>query len=167
MLAETLKYIYLLFDPDYPIPLEKYVMNTEAHPLGHIPLPPWAEGGGTAAAELPMPGLFAEVRASSAAGKDEACPCCESPGESPGEGGAEASGCQDGAGADDTTWSYPEEAGVSDEADGHAANDAGTVSVEQHEDRPGSGAPAGENAGADRQAKVRKQAQDSSVQTFA
>ena len=38
------------FDPDYPIPLEKYVMNTEAHPLGHIPLPPWAEGGGTAAA---------------------------------------------------------------------------------------------------------------------
>ena len=50
VLAETLKYIYLLFDPDYPIPLEKYVMNTEAHPLGHIPLPPWAEGGGTAAA---------------------------------------------------------------------------------------------------------------------
>ena len=49
VLAETLKYIYLLFDPDYPIPLEKYVMNTEAHPLGHIPLPPWAEGGGTAA----------------------------------------------------------------------------------------------------------------------
>ncbi len=50
VLAETVKYLYLLFDPDYPIPLEKYVMNTEAHPLGHIPLPPWAEGGGTAAA---------------------------------------------------------------------------------------------------------------------
>ena len=36
VLAETVKYMYLLFDPDYPIPLEKYVFNTEAHPLGHI-----------------------------------------------------------------------------------------------------------------------------------
>ncbi len=33
-LAETLKYFYLLFvdDPDV-IPLDKYVFNTEAHPL--------------------------------------------------------------------------------------------------------------------------------------
>ena len=36
VLAETVKYLYLLFDSDYPIPLEKYVLNTEAHPLGKI-----------------------------------------------------------------------------------------------------------------------------------
>ena len=36
VLAETVKYLYLLFDPDYPIPLEKYVLNTEAHPLGRF-----------------------------------------------------------------------------------------------------------------------------------
>ena len=33
VLAETVKYFYLLFDPDYPVPLETYVFNTEAHPL--------------------------------------------------------------------------------------------------------------------------------------
>ncbi|KAI8356708.1 glycoside hydrolase [Choanephora cucurbitarum] len=32
-LAETLKYLYLLFSPKDMIPLEKYVFNTEAHPL--------------------------------------------------------------------------------------------------------------------------------------
>lgn len=32
-LAETLKYLYLLFSPDDIIPLEGYVFNTEAHPL--------------------------------------------------------------------------------------------------------------------------------------
>eukprot|EP00029_Vermamoeba_vermiformis_P005380 TRINITY_DN1853_c0_g1_i1.p1 TRINITY_DN1853_c0_g1~~TRINITY_DN1853_c0_g1_i1.p1 ORF type:complete len:617 (+),score=182.80 TRINITY_DN1853_c0_g1_i1:23-1873(+) len=32
-LAETLKYLYLLFSPDKYIPLDKYVFNTEAHPL--------------------------------------------------------------------------------------------------------------------------------------
>jgi len=32
-LAETLKYLYLLFSPDDVIPLDKYVFNTEAHPL--------------------------------------------------------------------------------------------------------------------------------------
>ena len=36
VLAETVKYLYLLFDSDYPVPLEKYVLNTEAHPLGKI-----------------------------------------------------------------------------------------------------------------------------------
>ncbi|KAJ3127720.1 Mannosyl-oligosaccharide 1,2-alpha-mannosidase IA [Physocladia obscura] len=51
-LAETLKYLYLIFTDDDTIPLEKYVFNTEAHPLsvrGHgrrkdpskfTPLPP-------------------------------------------------------------------------------------------------------------------------------
>ncbi|KAI9286202.1 glycoside hydrolase [Umbelopsis sp. AD052] len=32
-LAETLKYLYLLFGPTDLIPLDKYVFNTEAHPL--------------------------------------------------------------------------------------------------------------------------------------
>lgn len=32
-LAETLKYLYLLFAPDDLIPLDKYVFNTEAHPF--------------------------------------------------------------------------------------------------------------------------------------
>ncbi|KAI9310280.1 glycoside hydrolase [Dichotomocladium elegans] len=32
-LAETLKYLYLLFSADDVIPLDKYVLNTEAHPL--------------------------------------------------------------------------------------------------------------------------------------
>lgn len=31
--AETLKYLYLLFDPDSKIDLDTYVFNTEAHPL--------------------------------------------------------------------------------------------------------------------------------------
>ena len=33
-LAETLKYLYLIFSDDSLIPLDKYVFNTEAHPLG-------------------------------------------------------------------------------------------------------------------------------------
>jgi hypothetical protein len=32
-LAETLKYLYLLFSPDDVVPLDMYVFNTEAHPL--------------------------------------------------------------------------------------------------------------------------------------
>jgi mannosyl-oligosaccharide alpha-1,2-mannosidase len=32
-LAETLKYLYLLFDDDSKIPLDEWVFNTEAHPL--------------------------------------------------------------------------------------------------------------------------------------
>jgi len=32
-LAETLKYLYLLFAPDETIDLSKYIFNTEAHPL--------------------------------------------------------------------------------------------------------------------------------------
>jgi mannosyl-oligosaccharide alpha-1,2-mannosidase len=31
--AETLKYLYLLFGENTTVPLEKYVFNTEAHPL--------------------------------------------------------------------------------------------------------------------------------------
>ena len=32
-LAETLKYLFLLFSPDNVIPLDQYVFNTEAHPI--------------------------------------------------------------------------------------------------------------------------------------
>ncbi|KAI0675938.1 seven-hairpin glycosidase [Trametes maxima] len=32
-LAETLKYLYLMFTNDDPVPLDKWVFNTEAHPL--------------------------------------------------------------------------------------------------------------------------------------
>lgn len=32
-LAETLKYLYLLFDDNDPISLDEWVFNTEAHPL--------------------------------------------------------------------------------------------------------------------------------------
>lgn len=32
-LAETLKYLYLIFSEDDTVPLEKWVFNTEAHPL--------------------------------------------------------------------------------------------------------------------------------------
>ena len=31
--AETLKYFFLLFSPDEALPLDKWVLNTEAHPL--------------------------------------------------------------------------------------------------------------------------------------
>jgi hypothetical protein len=32
-LAETLKYLYLLYSPEEVLPLSKWVLNTEAHPL--------------------------------------------------------------------------------------------------------------------------------------
>jgi len=32
-LAETLKYLYLLFSPDHVMPLDQWVFNTEAHPF--------------------------------------------------------------------------------------------------------------------------------------
>lgn len=36
-LAETLKYLFLLFGPDDVLPLDQYVLNTEAHPLRKVP----------------------------------------------------------------------------------------------------------------------------------
>ena len=39
-LAETLKYLYLLFSPDSTLDLEQVVFNTEAHPLRKIEAPP-------------------------------------------------------------------------------------------------------------------------------
>ena len=32
-LAETLKYLWLIFSPESVLPFDKYVLNTEAHPL--------------------------------------------------------------------------------------------------------------------------------------
>jgi len=32
-LAETMKYLWLIFQPDEVLPLDKYVLNTECHPL--------------------------------------------------------------------------------------------------------------------------------------
>lgn len=32
-LAETLKYLFLLFSPDDVLPLDKWLFNTEAHPV--------------------------------------------------------------------------------------------------------------------------------------
>lgn len=39
-LAETLKYLYLLFDDDNIIPLDQYVFNTEAHPFPRFEMGP-------------------------------------------------------------------------------------------------------------------------------
>lgn len=36
-LAETLKYLYLLFGPEDVLSLDEYVLNTEAHPLRKVP----------------------------------------------------------------------------------------------------------------------------------
>lgn len=36
-LAETLKYLYLLFSPPSVISLDEWVFNTEAHPLKIVP----------------------------------------------------------------------------------------------------------------------------------
>lgn len=35
--GETLKYLYLLMQPDHPIDLMEYTFNTEAHPLKIFP----------------------------------------------------------------------------------------------------------------------------------
>jgi mannosyl-oligosaccharide alpha-1,2-mannosidase len=42
--AETLKYLYLLFSPRSLLPLDQYVLNTEAHPLPIIERPPFSRG---------------------------------------------------------------------------------------------------------------------------
>ncbi|KAJ7672728.1 glycoside hydrolase family 47 protein [Mycena rosella] len=40
MMSETLKYLYLLFADASVLPLDKYVLNTEAHPLPIFDIPP-------------------------------------------------------------------------------------------------------------------------------
>ncbi|KAK4136427.1 glycoside hydrolase family 47 protein [Trichocladium antarcticum] len=46
-LAETLKYFYLLFSPDDLLPLDKMVLNTEAHPLPRFDMGPLFSTGWT------------------------------------------------------------------------------------------------------------------------
>lgn len=46
-LAETLKYFYLLFSPDNLLPLDKIVINTEAHPLPRFDMGPLFSTGWT------------------------------------------------------------------------------------------------------------------------
>lgn len=43
-LAETLKYLYLLFDDSDQLPLDKYVFNTEAHPFPRFDMEPFSTG---------------------------------------------------------------------------------------------------------------------------
>lgn len=43
--AETLKYLYLLFDEENKIPMDKYVFNTEAHPFPRFDLGPLHKTG--------------------------------------------------------------------------------------------------------------------------
>jgi mannosyl-oligosaccharide alpha-1,2-mannosidase len=38
LIAETFKYLYLLFSPKELLPLERYVFNTEGHPLRILPI---------------------------------------------------------------------------------------------------------------------------------
>lgn len=44
-LAETLKYLYLLFDDTNQLPLDKYVFNTEAHPFPRFDMDPLFKTG--------------------------------------------------------------------------------------------------------------------------
>lgn len=44
-LAETLKYLYLLFDDEDKLPLDKYVFNTEAHPFPRFEMGPLFKTG--------------------------------------------------------------------------------------------------------------------------
>ena len=43
-LAETLKYLALLFSPEYELPLDQWVLNTEAHPIRPMAPLTYAEG---------------------------------------------------------------------------------------------------------------------------
>lgn len=43
--AETLKYMYLLFSPNDFMPLDKMVLNTEAHPLPRFDMGPLFKTG--------------------------------------------------------------------------------------------------------------------------
>lgn len=55
-LAETLKYLYLLFDDDNIIPLDKYVFNTEAHPFPKFDMAPLFKTGWDRPADDPRNG---------------------------------------------------------------------------------------------------------------
>ncbi|KAF3430965.1 hypothetical protein FNV43_RR25695 [Rhamnella rubrinervis] len=52
-LAETLKYLYLLFSPPSVIPLDEWVFNTEAHPLRIVTRNDGKDSGGTQGKKKP------------------------------------------------------------------------------------------------------------------
>ncbi|CAI5473852.1 unnamed protein product [Closterium sp. Yama58-4] len=66
-LAETLKYLYLLFSPDDTLNLDKWVINTEAHPIKITP--PLDCAGDAAAAARRVP-VTADVAGDAAANDD-------------------------------------------------------------------------------------------------
>lgn len=53
-LAETLKYLYLLFSPPSVIPLNEWVFNTEAHPLKIVPRNDDQNSGGRQGKKKPI-----------------------------------------------------------------------------------------------------------------
>ncbi|CAI5530779.1 unnamed protein product [Closterium sp. Naga37s-1] len=78
-LAETLKYLYLLFSPDDTLNLDKWVINTEAHPLkitprhtDFVPAGAGAAGAGAGGAAGGAAGGGAAGAAGAAAGADGA-----------------------------------------------------------------------------------------------
>lgn len=65
-LAETLKYLYLLFSPEDVLPLDEYVFNTEAHPLPVLTPEEYAAIGGAVEFEpFPDPELTQDDSSSS------------------------------------------------------------------------------------------------------
>lgn len=57
-LAETLKYLYLLFTDDSVMPLDEYIFNTEAHPLSIRGYGKRASLSSKRAAEIPIKKLL-------------------------------------------------------------------------------------------------------------
>ncbi|KAH7515286.1 hypothetical protein FEM48_Zijuj10G0010700 [Ziziphus jujuba var. spinosa] len=53
-LAETLKYLYLLFSPPSVIPLDEWVFNTEAHPIKIVTRNDGQNSGGTEGKQKPL-----------------------------------------------------------------------------------------------------------------
>ena len=70
--AETLKYLWLLFADTALVPLDRWVFNTEAHPLRVHPEYRWGEEWGSMPDEMPPSSAGAGPHATgSAAAKDE------------------------------------------------------------------------------------------------
>lgn len=53
-LAETLKYLYLLFSPPSVISLDEWVFNTEAHPIRIVTRNDGQNSGGTEGKQKPL-----------------------------------------------------------------------------------------------------------------
>lgn len=73
-LAETLKYLYLLFDDDNKIPLDKYVFNTEAHPFPRFDPAPLFKTGWARDINDPRSSNTYNPAVAAAESKEEAAP---------------------------------------------------------------------------------------------